>query len=111
MVLRVCQEEGLGVIKGVTGTLADDLYKTVHCESNFNPRCVHPNIVNGKTVSTDYGICQINDYYHIGPGKDFPSVDYVLTNPEACVRWMAQMFKAGKADMWVCHLRGMFKFY
>lgn len=105
MVIRVCKEKSLGI------KMTSDLYKTIHCESDFNPKCVHPNIVNGHVSSTDYGICQINDYWHIGAGKDFPSVDYVLNHPEACVRFMCDMFLAGKARLWVCYLRGMYLNY
>jgi hypothetical protein len=98
-------------LEGLTEQQKDDLSATVHCESNYNPACVHPNIVNGKTASTDYGICQINDYWHIGEGKDFPSSDYVLQNPDACVRWMCQQWKAGNANAWVCHLKGLYLNY
>lgn len=98
-------------LEGLTTQQKIDLSSTVHCESNYNPSCVHPNIVNGAVSSTDYGICQINDYWHIGPGKDFPSSQYVLQNPEACVRWMARQFKAGNARAWVCYLKGMYLNY
>lgn len=105
MVLRVCKEEGLSL------KMSSDVYKTIHCESNFNPKCIHPNVVNGKVSTTDYGICQINDYWHIGPGKDFPSVDFVMNNPEACVRFMCKMAKAGKLNLWVCFQKGLFLHY
>lgn len=85
--------------------------QVIHCESNYNPACVHPNIVNGVTTSTDYGICQINDYFHIGPGKDFETVQEVLDNPEADVNWMIRMFKAGELKLWVCFLKGMYEQY
>lgn len=101
----ICDEEGLSVL------LKDQLSATLHCESNWNPKCVHPNTLNGKVVSTDYGLCQINDYYHIGPGKDFPSVEYVMNNPEACVRWMCRLALAGKLTLWVCYLKGMYEHY
>ena len=98
-------------LMGLTEQQKNDLSSTVHCESNYNPQCVHPNIVNGKTVSTDYGICQVNDFYHIGAGKDFPSSDYVLNNPEMCIRWMCKEWLAGNANMWVCHLRNLQVYY
>lgn len=94
-------------LEGLTVAQKDDLSSTVHCESDYNPKCVHPNVVNGKTASTDYGICQINDYFHIGEGKDFPSVEYVLDNPEACVRWMCKQWLAGNGRLWVCKLRNL----
>ncbi len=97
--------------EGLTLNQKNFLSMTVHCESNYNPKCVHPNVVNGKTTSTDYGIAQINDFYHIGPGKDFPSVDFVLNNPEACMRWMARNFKNGHASLWVCASKGLYTQY
>jgi hypothetical protein len=101
----ICDEEGLTV------ALKNDFSRTINCESGYHIGAVHPNVVNGKVVSTDYGICQINDHYHIGAGKDFPSVEYVMNNPEACVRWAARMAKAGKLDLWVCHSSGLCKSY
>lgn len=101
----ICDQEGFNVVD------KDDISKTVHCESDYNPNCIHPNIVNGKVVSTDYGLCQINDYWHIGPGKDFPDKEYVLNNPEACFRWMCKMWKAGKGGLWVCKLKGLNEHY
>lgn len=62
---------------------------------------------NGKVVSTDWGICQINDYYHSGPNN--PSATYVVANPDAAVRYMARMFKAGKAGLWVSFSSGAYK--
>lgn len=61
--------------------------------------------------STDYGLCQINDRYHIGVGKDFPSVDYVMQNPRKVVEWMITMYKAGKINLWDAHLNGSYKEY
>lgn len=101
----ICDQEGLTVKQ------KNDLSATVHCESNYNPACIHPNLVSGKVTSTDYGICQINDYYHIGPGKDFPSVQDVLDNPEACVRWMARQWKRGNGKLWVCYSKGLYRSY
>ncbi len=101
----ICDEEGLTVEE------KNLLSATLHCESNYNPQCVHPNVVNGKVTSTDYGICQINDYYHIGLGKDFPSADYVLHNPEACVRWMCKQWKAGLGRLWICYSKGLYQQY
>lgn len=101
----ICDEEGL------TYKQKDDLSRTVHCESGYQPKLVHPNVVNGKVSTIDYGIAQINDYWHIGPGKDFPSKEYVLANPEACIRWMAREWKAGRGRQWVCYAKGMSEHY
>jgi hypothetical protein len=58
---------------------------------------------NGEVLSTDWGLCQINDYYHIGKNKDFPSVDYVLQNPDKVVQWMISMYKHGLLKQWVSY--------
>lgn len=60
----------------------------------------HDNVANGQITSTDWGIVQINDYFHIGQGKDFPTVQYVMDNPLQTVQFMIRMFKAGKISMW-----------
>ena len=97
-------------LEGMTEQQKDDISKTIHCESDYNPNCVHPNYVNGQISSTDFGIAQVNSFWHIGPAKDFPSPEYVIANPEECVRWMCKNWKTG-ANMWVCHLRGLFEHY
>ena len=101
----ICDEMGL------TTELKNKVSQVLHCESNWNPKCVHPNVVNGEITSTDFGIAQINDYWHIGPHKDFPSSDFVLNNPETCVRWMCKQALAGNLKLWVCYSKGMYKSY
>ena len=97
----ICDEEGLTVQQ------KNDLSATLHCESNWNPKCVHPNIVNDKVMSTDYGICQWNDYYH---GKEISPKDAV-NDPEKAVRLMCQYVKRGQLNLWVCYKTGMFLKY
>lgn len=107
----ICDEEGL------TGThLLDPVHsdKDILCaciqqESNFNPRAINYNKKDGKVVSTDYGLCQINDYYHIGPGKEFESSDQVMNFPELSVRYMIKELKAGHLDYWVSYSSGAYK--
>lgn len=94
-------------LEGLTLAQKDDLSRTLHCESNYNPRCVHPNIVNGKITSTDYGICQWNDWFH---GKEI-TPDEALNNPEKAVRLMCQYVRAGRISQWVCYSRGLYKEY
>lgn len=102
----ICDEEGL------TLKLKDTLTACVMQESQFNNNAIGQNRdKNGKLLSTDWGICQINDFYHCGPGKDFPSAEYVVANPDAAVRYMARMFKAGKAHLWVSFSSGAYKKY
>lgn len=103
---------------GMTLKEKDDFCKVMRCESGFNNKLTHPNYIeklNKETgikekilASTDYGLCQINDKYHIGAGKDFPSVDYVMNNPEICARWAIKLCLAGQWDLWVCHKKGLY---
>lgn len=63
----------------------------------------------GHVWSTDYGIAQVNDYWHIGPGKTFPSVQYVLDNPEKVMRWMISvMKKTGALQPWSSYVTGAY---
>lgn len=102
----VCDQMGLTLYE------KDLITACITIESNFNTQAVHPNTNDeGVVLSTDYGICQINDYYHIGNGKDFKSIDYVLQNPQACVVWMINMYKAGRITMWVSYTSGAYLKY
>lgn len=98
MIFRVCKEEGL------SDDLTNQLYATICCESEFNPKAKRLND-NG---TTDYGLCQFNDYWYIGPGKPIPSVEVALNDPEFCVRVMARQFKNGRAHDWICY-RNLFE--
>lgn len=102
----LCDEMGL--------TLAEKniITAVIQAESNFNnnAKCYNKNTA-GKITSTDHGVCQINDFYHVGIGKKFPSVKYIMENPDKCVIWMIQMFKQGKIDMWIAHKNGSYKRY
>lgn len=62
----------------------------------------HKNLREDGTIgSVDYGIVQVNSRFHIGPGLDFPSVEYVLANPEKCVAWMVVYYKQhGHLNAW-----------
>lgn len=98
MCKRITKEEKL------TPELTTNLLATLECEANFNNELTHPNKnAQGKTLSTDYYICQINDFYHIGKGKNFPSIQYVHDHPDEVVRWMCKQFKTGYAGLWVCY--------
>lgn len=105
----ICDEEGLTVEE------KNELCATVQCESQgFQVHITHPNIAkDGSVASTDYGLCQVNDYWHIGPGKDFPSKEYVLNNPEADVRWMCKLWKTGEKGkrLWECYKQGLYLKY
>ncbi len=100
----ICDEEGLSVND------KNILDACVHVESGYNPLAEHMNKdKNGNVWSTDYGICQINDYWNIGTGKPFPSVQYVLDNPESCIRWMCKQWKAGNQHLWASFTSGAYK--
>lgn len=102
----ICDEEGLTLEQKNT------LTATVEGESGFNLAAINHNKNDaGKTLSTDWGICQINDHYHIGPGKSFPSVRYVVDNPDMCIRWMCKQWKAGNRNWWIAYKNGSYKKY
>ncbi len=96
---------------GLTFDQKQILTACVKVESGFDINAVHINRDGrGHILSTDYGIVQINDYYHIGAGKEFPTIEYVLANPEDCVRWMCTYYKThGNLAAWVSCTSGAFK--
>lgn len=63
----------------------------------------------GKVWSTDWGIVQVNDFYHCGPGKDFPSAQAVVDHPAEAVRWMVWMYKKGRLGAWASYSTGAYK--
>lgn len=99
-----CDRQGLSLInKNIISACIEE-------ESNFDNNAIcHNKNTEGIVTSSDWGIVQCNDHYHIGEGKDFPSVDYVLANPEKMVLWMINMFKVGKLNMWVSYSSGAYK--
>lgn len=117
----ICDEEGLSLSHSVqVGNrwymLKDIVCACIDVESGFRNYYQDGRPVknlnldaNGKLKSTDWGICQINDYWHIGPNREFPSVEYVLENPEKIVRWMVQMARVGKLKLWVSYTSGAYR--
>src|SRR4051794_40411500 len=108
----ICDDEGL------SWDDKNDLCGTIGAESewlNIHPdgRPVkHDNYrKDGSLGSTDWGIVQVNDRFHIGPGLDFPSVQYVLNNPEKAVRWMCHHWKLGHRNWWYGYSTGRYKKY
>lgn len=102
----ICDQQGLNP------AWKDIIQACVHQESLFNNNAVnHNKNSQGVTTSTDWGICQINDRYHIGTHLDFPSVDYVVNNPDKAVIFMINMSKAGKLNLWVSYSSGAYKKY
>lgn len=100
----ICDEEGLSLND------KEIITACIMQESHFyNTAINHNRDAQGNVLSTDWGIVQVNDHYHIGPGKDFPSVEYVLAYPDKCVRWMCTLFKQGKLGLWVSYSSGAYK--
>ncbi len=96
----ICDEEGLSLKD------KNDLCATVGAESGWKPGAIGKPNSDG---SRDYGIVQVNDKYWIGPGKKFESIDYVLTHPEECIRWMCKEWKAGHKNWWYGYKNGSYK--
>ena len=115
----LCDQMGLSLehcvnVDGVMYQPKDIICATIWGESEFiNSYDVTNENVNSKglIVSRDYGICQINDKYHIGEGLDFPSVDYVLNNPDKAVIWMINRYLEGHINWWCCYKFGRYKLF
>lgn len=97
----VCDDEGL------TLEQKDTLCATIAAESGFNTQATHKNTINGKVVSTDYGLCQWNDSYH---AKEI-TPDESLNNPEKAVRLMCKYWKRGQRKLWIAYRSGAYKKY
>lgn len=99
----ICDNLGLTVVE--KNTICACIYQ----ESQFNNEAIdHNKDKQGNILSTDWGLCQINDWYHIGAGKDFPTVAYVLDNPDQVVEWMIGMYKHGLLKQWVSYSSGAY---
>ena len=113
----LCDKAGLSLAKtvnvdGILYTPADIVCSVIMGESEFsnNARNFNKNKA-GVVTSVDYGICQVNSYFHIGLGKDFESVDFVLNNPGRMVQWMINNYKLGKISMWCAYTSNWYKHY
>lgn len=90
----------------------DLLCAVIMAESGFKNTAKNLNKnEKGETTSTDWGICQINDRYHIGEKGSFPSVEYVLDNPDKVVSWMIKMYKKGHLNWWCAFSNESYKKY
>jgi len=104
---------------GLTFAQKNILCACIYQESNFlNYHSNGKPVINqnkdkdGKVWSTDWGIVQVNDTkgWHIGKGLRFPSVQYVMDNPEVAVRWMVSVMKGtGKLQPWSSFTSGVYK--
>ncbi len=97
----ICDQEGLSLKD------KNEMCATIQAESNFNTHAKNENKVNGKVVSTDWGICQWNDYYH---GTEI-TPDEAVNNPEKAVRLMCAYWKRGQGNLWVGYSSGNYKKY
>jgi Transglycosylase SLT domain len=103
MVRRVCAEEGM------SHSPTEVIVAIIWAESGMKPRAIgKPN----KDGTIDYGLCQFNSRWWIGPGKPFPTPEYVLSHPEECVRVMCQhLKKTGRYRDWSAFNNGSYKKY
>lgn len=105
----LCDLSGLGLyMKNVITACVEQESDFENYKMDGTP-LIHQNLnKDGSLSSTDYGIVQINDYYHIGPNKDFPSVDFVMQNPQKCVQFMIDCYKQGKLGLWSSYKTGAY---
>lgn len=97
----ICDEEGLTVEE------KNKLDATINGESGYKLDARRDNYLNGKVWSTDWGLCQWNDYYH---GKEI-TPDEAVHNPEKAVRLMCKYWKRGQCNLWVAYSSGAYKKY
>lgn len=71
------------------------LLAVIKCESGLNPRAINRN-PNG---TTDYGLCQFNDYYY----RDIITPEEALNKPEFAVATMCRMWEQGRQNDWICY--------
>jgi hypothetical protein len=103
IVRLTCQEQGINAKD------TEIIVAICYAESGMNPHAIHHN----ENGTTDYGILQINDFWHIGPKKDFPTSDYVLQNPQACIVWMCGLIKKNENNfnLWSTYKSNAYKKY
>jgi hypothetical protein len=112
----ICDEKGLSVYqKNVITACIMQESQFYNYLPNGNP-CINKNYSKttpSKLLSTDWGICQINDTprWHIGTGLAFPSVEYLMAHPEEAVRYMVRMYVAGRLGQWVSYSSGAYLKY
>ncbi len=99
----IADEEGLTVAE------KNLICACIQQESNFKNTAVGRNYKDGKLLSTDWGIVQVNDYWNIGLGKRWTSVQQVLDNPDKAVKWMIACYKQGNLSMWASYSSGAYK--
>lgn len=102
----ICDEQGLSWANKAL------ICACIMQESEFYNTAVNHNKNKlGQITSTDWGLCQINDYYQAGPGKPFTSAGDIVGNPDKAVRFMISMFKSGNLKLWVSYSSGAYEKY
>lgn len=98
-------------LAGLTLEQKNILCACVFQESRFDTQAEHKNLnADGSVSSTDWGIIQCNDFFHIAPhGTPFASVQSVLSDPNADVHWMIQCYKAGNLGWWSSFKTGAYR--
>lgn len=74
------------------------LCATIEAESSWRPDA---KLVN-KNGTTDWGICQFNDYWY----KDLITPERALNDPEFAIELMAKQFQAGREKDWWAYRGG-----
>lgn len=99
---------------GMTVEQKNTMCATIGAESNgYNTKALNHNYFkSGKLASTDWGLCQWNDYYHgkeISGGYDGEA----MNNPEKAVRLMGHYWKMGELYRcwWIAYKNGSFRHY
>lgn len=104
----------VGVLCDLAGLSVEEKNKIIrpciYQESMFDNAAVnHNKNAAGTVLSTDWGICQINDYYHCLPtGTPFESSQYVVNHPTEAVQFMISMYQHGALKQWVSYSSGAY---
>lgn len=96
---------------GLTFAQKEIVCACIYQESQFDNKAVCLNRDrSGRVWSKDLGLVQVNNYFHCGKGKHFPSEQYVLDNPGEAVKWMIEtMKKTGRLQPWVSYTSGAYR--
>lgn len=96
---RMVREVAAG--EGLTTDKINLMVAVIWAESGMNPDAKNKN----KDGSTDWGLCQFNDYWSAGQITPFEA----LNNPEMAARLMAKEIKAGRLWRWIGYTSGAYK--
>lgn len=95
----LCDEEGLNLEQ------KDTLFATVWEESQFKLNAKRENFMDGSVWSTDWGICQWNDYFHHKEITPYEAVH----DPEKAVRLMCEYWKRNQRNQWSAYKSGAYR--